>query len=124
KLNVKDFASVTWEDSEGRELTPERSIRVRVLGPKTDVNGMRLRPNDFSCEFSVNPKELGGSRGIFRRPLIRADFKDLPQNVLVDPLPKVAVRYVRYDERTIELTADRTNYEGSLRRGYEIESIT
>src|SRR5205823_11381345 len=57
KLDSKDFASVTWEDAEGRELTPERSIRIRVLGPKGDVNGMRLRPNVFSCEFSVNPKD-------------------------------------------------------------------
>jgi hypothetical protein len=123
KLDLKDFASVTWEDSEGRELTPERSLRIRVLGPKSDVNGLRLRPNNFSCEFSVNPKDLAGSRGIFRRPLIREDF-NLPRNILVDPLPSVNVRYVRFDERTIELTADRSAYEGSLRQGYEIESIT
>jgi len=122
KLDMKDFASVTWEDSEGRELTPERSIRVRVLGPKSDVNGIRLRPNVFVCEFGVNPKELAGPRGIFRRPLIREDF-NLPRGVLVDPLPVVAVRYVRFDERMVELTADRTSYEGTLRRGYEIESI-
>ncbi len=123
KLDMKDLASVTWEDPEGRELTPERSLRVRILGPKSDVNGIRLRPNVFSCEFSVNPKELVGSRGIFRRPLIREDF-NLPRNILVDPLPVVAVRYVRFDERVIELTADRGSIEGTLRRGYEIESIT
>jgi hypothetical protein len=123
KLDPKDFAAITWEDAEGRELTPERSIRVRCVGPKSDVNSMRLRPNVFSCEFSMNPKDLAGPRGIFRRPLIREDF-NMPRNIIVDPLPVVAVRYVRYEERTIELTADRTTYEGTLRRGYEIESIT
>ena len=123
KIDSKDFASVTWQDAEGRELTPEGSLHVRVLGPKVDVNSLRLRPNDFTCKLSVNPKELAGSRGIFRRPLVREDF-NLPPNIIVDPLPVVAIGYVRFDERTIELTADRTSFEGTLRRGYEIESIT
>jgi len=123
KIDSKDFASVTWQDAEGRELSPEGSLHVRVLGPKVDVNSLRLRPNDFTCKLSVNPKELAGSRGIFRRPLVREDF-NLPPNIVVDPLPVVAIGYVRFDERTIELTADRTSFEGTLRRGYEIESIT
>lgn len=122
KIDAKDFASVTWQDSEGRELPPESPLHIRVLGPKVDVNSLRLRPNDFTCKFTVNPKELVGSRGIFRRPLVREDF-NLPHNIVVDPLPLVAVGYVRYDERTIEVTADRTAIEGTLRRGYEIESI-
>ena len=122
-LDMKDFASVTWADGEGRELAPDRPIRVRVLGPKGDVNSMRLRPNVFSCEFSVNPKDLVGPRGILNRSLMREDF-NFPRNITVDPLPVVAIRYVKFEEKTIELTADRTNFEGTLRRGYEIESIT
>jgi len=122
-LDLKDFAAVTWADSEGRELAPDRPIRVRVLGPKGDVNSMRLRPNVFSCEFSINPKDLIGPRGIFRRPLIREDF-NFPNNITVDPLPVVAIRYVKFEDKTIELTADPSNVEGTLRRGYEIESIT
>ena len=123
QLDMKEFASVSWEDAEGRELVPERSLRVRVVGPKVDVNGLRLRPNNFSCEFTVNPKEMAGPSGSFRRPIIREDF-NLPPNISVDPLPPVMVRYIRYDERTLELTAERSGYEGTLRTGYEIESIT
>src|SRR6185295_11647839 len=44
-------------------------------------------------------------------------------NMNVDPLPAVAVRYVRYEERMIEVVADRTSYEGFLRPGYEVLSI-
>lgn len=123
KLDMKNFSSVTWEDSDGHELTPDRSITVHIMGPKVDINGLRLRPNVFSCEFSINPGELAGPRGIFRRPLIREDF-NLPHNITVDPLPVVAIRYVRYTERTIELTADRASFEGTPRSGYEVESIT
>jgi hypothetical protein len=120
-LDMKDFASVTWEDAQGRELTPERSLVIRVVGPKVEVGS--LRPNDYACEFRLDPKELKGAQGIFRRPLVRDDF-NLRRNIVVDPLPAVAVRYVRYEERVIELTADRTSFEGYLRPGYEVESIT
>lgn len=120
-LDMKDFASVTWEDAQGRELTPERSFVIRVVGPKVEVGS--LRPNDYACEFRLDPKELKGAQGIFRRPLVRDDF-NLRRNIIVDPLPAVAVRYVRYEERVIELTADRTSFEGYLRPGYEVESIT
>jgi hypothetical protein len=120
-LDMKDFAAVTWEDAKGHELIPERSLAIHVLGPKVEVGS--LRPNDYACEFRIDPKELKGAQGIFRRPLIREDF-NLRHNIIVDPLPAVAVRYVRYDERMIELTADRTSIEGLLRPGYEIESIT
>lgn len=123
KLDMAQFASVTFEDSERHDLVPDRSIRVRAVGPKVDVNSLRLRPNIFKCEFNVNPGELTEARGVVRRPLIREDF-NLPHNIIVDPLPVITIRYVRYDERTIELIADRTTYEGSLRPGYEIESIT
>jgi hypothetical protein len=120
-LDMKDFASVSWEDAKGHELIPERSLVIRILGPKVEVGG--LRPNDYACEFRIDPKELKGAQGIFRRQLNREDF-NLRRNITVDPLPAVAVRYVRYDERVIELTADRTSTEGFLRPGYEIESIT
>jgi hypothetical protein len=123
KLDMKNFASVTWE-TEGQELSPERSLNIRVVGPKGDVNSLRLRPNIFTCEFNVNPGDLAGARGAFRRQLIREDFNPLPHNIIVDPLPVITIRYVKYDERTIELIADRTTYEGNLRPGYEIESIT
>lgn len=123
QLDMKNFASVTWEDADKRELVPERSIRTRIVGPKVDVNSLRLRPNIFTCEFSIDPSELSGASGSFRRPLIREDF-NLPHNIVVDPVPVVYIRYVRYDERTIELIADRTMVDGSLRPGYEIESIT
>jgi hypothetical protein len=123
KLDMKNFASVTYETTDGQELSPERSLVIRALGPKGDVNSMRLRPNIFKCEFNVNPGDLAGPRGTFRRQLIREDF-DLPHNIGVDPLPVITIRYVKYDERLIELIADRTTYEGTLRPGYEIESIT
>jgi len=123
KLDMRNFASVIYEGTEGQELTPERSLIIRALGPKGDVNSMRLRPNIFACEFNVNPGDLAGARGTFRRQLIREDF-NLPHNIVVDPLPVITVRYVKYDERTIELIADRTTYEGTLRPGYEVESIT
>lgn len=123
KLDMRNFASVTWESSDGPELSPERSLNIRVLGPKVDVNSLRLRPNIFTCEFNVNPGDLAGARGSFRRQLIREDF-NLPHNIVVDPLPVITIRYVKYDERTIELIADRTTYEGTLRAGYEIETIT
>ena len=122
KLDMKNFASVTFESMDGQELVPERSLNIRVMGPKVDVNSLRLRPNIFTCEFNVNPADLAGPRGIFRRPLIREDF-NLPHNIVVDPLPFLIIRYVKYDERIIELIADRTSYEGTLRPGYEIESI-
>ena len=48
RLDMKDFASVTWEDEQGRELVPERSMRIRVLGPKVEVGS--LRPNDASAQ--------------------------------------------------------------------------
>ena len=123
KLDMKNFASVTFETTDGQELSPERSLSIRALGPKGDVNSMRLRPNIFKCEFNVNPVEMTGASGTFRRPLSREDF-DLPHNIVVDPLPVLMIRYVRYDERTIELIADRTMSDGTLRPGYEIESIT
>jgi YbbR domain-containing protein len=121
RLDMKDFASVTWEDEQGREIFPERAMRIRVLGPKVEVGS--LRPNDYACEFRVDPKDLKGALGSFRRPLTRNDF-NLRSNINIDPLPQVTVRYVRFEERTLELQADRSSYEGSLRPGYEIESIT
>jgi hypothetical protein len=124
KLDMKDFASVTFQTTDGQEVSPEKSLNIRVMGPKVDVNSMRLRPNIFTCEFNVNPVDLAGARGTFRRQLIREDFGLLPHNITVDPMPVITIRYVKYDERTIELIADRTMYEGSLRPGYEIESIT
>lgn len=120
-LDMKDFASVTWEDAQGRELTPERSLVIRVVGPKVEVGS--LRPNDYACDFRIDPKDLKGAQGVFRRPLVREDF-NLRHNMNVDPLPAVAVRYVRYEERMIEVVADRTSYEGFLRPGYEVLSIT
>src|SRR5436190_19199367 len=107
KLDMKNFASVTWE-TDGQELSPERSLSIRVVGPKVDVNNLRLRPNIFTCEFNVNPGDLAGARGTFRRQLVREDFVLLPHNITVDPLPVITIRYVKYDERTIELVADRT----------------
>ncbi len=121
RLDMKDFASVRWEDAEGRELIPDRPMVVHVLGPKADVRA--LRPNDYACEIRLDPKELSGPQGTFNRPLTRQDF-NLPRNISIDPLPRITVRYVHYEERTIELTADRTNTEGALPPGYEIESIT
>ena len=121
RLDMKDFASVSWEDEQGREIVPERSMRIRVLGPKVDVGS--LRPNDYACEFRIDPKDLKGAQGTFRRPLTRNDF-NLRSNISIDPLPLVTVRYVRFEERTLEIQADRSSYEGSLRPGYEIESIT
>jgi len=121
RLDMKDFASVTWEDEEGREIIPDRSMRIHVLGPKVEVGS--LRPNDYACEFRVDPKDLKGTQGSFRRPLTRADF-NLRTTINIDPLPQVTVRYVRFEDRTLELQADRSSYEGSLRPGYEIESIT
>jgi YbbR domain-containing protein len=121
RLDMKDFASVTWEDEQGRELVPERSMRIRVLGPKVEVGS--LRPNDYACEFRIDPKDLKGAQGTFRRPLTRNDF-NLRSNISIDQLPLVTVRYVRFEERTLEIQADRSSYEGSLRPGYEIESIT
>ena len=44
KLDMKNFASVTFETTDGQELSPERSLSIRALGPKGDVNSMRLRP--------------------------------------------------------------------------------
>ena len=123
RLDMKNFASVTWEDGEKRELAPERSIWTRIVGPKVDVNSLRLRPNIFTCEFAVEGGDLPGASGSFRRPLIREDF-NLPPNITVDPMPVVYIRYVKYEERTIELIADKTMVEGSLRPGYEVESIT
>jgi len=119
-LDMKDFASVTWEDAQGHELTPERSLVIRVVGPKVEVGS--LRPNDYACDFRIDPKDLKGAQGVFRRPLVREDF-NLRHNMNVDPLPAVAVRYVRYEERMIEVVADRTSYEGFLRPGYEVLSI-
>jgi YbbR domain-containing protein len=121
RLDMKDFASVSWEDEQGREIVPERSMRIRVLGPKVEVGS--LRPNDYACEFRIDPKDLKGAQGTFRRPLTRNDF-NLRSNISIDPLPLVTVRYVRFEERTLEIQADRSSYEGSLRPGYEIESIT
>lgn len=121
RLDMKDFASVSWEDEQGREIVPERSMRIRVLGPKVEVGA--LRPNDYACEFRIDPKDLKGAQGTFRRPLTRNDF-NLRSNISIDPLPLVTVRYVRFEERTLEIQADRSSYEGSLRPGYEIESIT
>jgi len=121
RLDMKDFASVSWEDEQGREIVPERSMRIRVLGPKVEVGS--LRPNDYACEFRIDPRDLKGAQGTFRRPLTRNDF-NLRSNISIDPLPLVTVRYVRFEERTLEIQADRSSYEGSLRPGYEIESIT
>ncbi|HLY11742.1 MAG TPA: hypothetical protein VKW04_20745 [Planctomycetota bacterium] len=121
RLDAKDFSSVTYEDENGHELLPDRSFRIRVMGPKVEVGN--LRPNDYACEFRIDPKDLKGMRGLFRRPLGRGDF-NLRTTINVDPLPSIAVRYVRFEERTLELQADRNSYEGSLRPGYEIESIT
>ncbi|MBV8882201.1 MAG: hypothetical protein JO332_19755 [Planctomycetaceae bacterium] len=121
RLDQKDLASVSYEDEQGRELQPDRSFRIRVMGPKVEVSN--LRPNDYACEFYIDPKELKGSQGTFRRPLNRGDF-NLRSNINVDPLPSIIVRYVRFEERTLDLQADRNSYDGSLRPGYEIESIT
>jgi YbbR domain-containing protein len=96
-------------------------MRIRVLGPKVEVGS--LRPNDYACEFRIDPKDLKGAQGTFRRPLTRNDF-NLRSNISIDPLPLVTVRYVRFEERPLEIQADRSSYEGSLRPGYEIESIT
>jgi YbbR domain-containing protein len=121
RLDMKDLASVSYEDEQGHELVPDKAFRVRVNGPKVEVSN--LRPNDYACEFYVDPKELKGTQGTFRRPLGRGDF-NLRSTINVDPLPSIVVRYIRFEERTLELQADRNSYEGSLRSGYEIESIT
>lgn len=121
RLDMKDFASVSYEDEQGRELQPEKSFRIRVMGPKVEVSN--LRPNDYACEFYVDPAELKGSQGTFRRPLERGDF-NLRSTINVAPLPSIVVRYIRYEERLLELQADRNSYEGSLRPGYEVEAIT
>jgi len=121
RVDAKELASVQYEDEQGRELYPERALRIRVLGPKVDI--ANLRPNDYTCEFRIDAKDFKGTQGVFRRSLTRADF-NLRTSISVDPLPSVTVRYVRYEERTLELQADRNSYEGSLRPGYEIESIT
>ena len=121
RVDAKDFSSITYEDENGHELIPERSFRIRVMGPKVEVGN--LRPNDYACEFRIDPKNLKGTQGSFRRPLTRGDF-NLRTSINVDPLPSIVVRYIRFEERTLELQADRNSYEGSLRPGYEIESIT
>jgi YbbR domain-containing protein len=121
RLDLKDFSSVAYEDERGHELLPERSFTIRVMGPKVEVGN--LRPNDYACEFRIDPKELKGNQGIFRRPLTRADF-NLRSTINIESVPSVLVRYVRYEERTLELQADRNSYDGSLRPGYEVESIT
>ena len=121
RLDLKDFASVSYEDEDGHELVPERSFRIRVMGPKVEVSN--LRPNDYACEFRIDPKDLKGMQGSLRRPLSRGDF-NLRTSINVDPLPSIVVRYVRFEERSLDLQADRNSYEGLLRPGYEIESIT
>jgi len=121
RLDAKDFSSIAYEDENGHELVPERSFEIRVMGPKVEVGN--LRPNDYACEFRIDPKDLKGMQGSFRRPLARGDF-NLRTSINVDPLPSIVVRYTRFEERTLELQADRNSYEGSLKPGYEIESIT
>lgn len=121
RLDMKDFSSVVYEDEQGRELVPERSLRIRVMGPKVEVGN--LRPNDYACEFRIDPKDLKGNQGSFKRPLTRADF-NLRSTINIESVPALFVRYVRYDERVLELQADRNSYDGSLRPGYEVESIT
>lgn len=121
RLDMKDFAAVTYEDEQGHELTADRAFRIRVMGPKVEVSN--LRPNDYACEFYIDPKELKGTQGTFRRPLSRGDF-NLRSTINVDPMPSIVVRYVRFEERMLELQADRNSYEGLLRPGYEIESVT
>jgi hypothetical protein len=121
RLDMKDFASVVYEDEQGHELVPERALRIRVMGPKVEVGN--LRPNDYACELRIDPKDLKGNQGIFKRPLTRADF-NLRSTINIESVPSLFVRYVRYEEKTLELQADLNSYDGSLRPGYEVQSIT
>jgi hypothetical protein len=122
RLDMKDLASGSWEDGEGRKLVPGGSLRVRVLGPKGDVRLLALRPNVFACEARVDPRDLTGLQGTHRLALVREDF-NFPGNLVVDPLPYVTIQYAKYLEKEIDLVADRSSCEGVPLPGYEIASI-
>jgi hypothetical protein len=122
KIDAAEFASLSWKDADGDELAAGGSLKVRVVGPKADVRTLALRPKVFACEVLVDPKELQGPMGTFRRHLQREDF-NLPPVFQVEPLRTVTVRFVRFEEREIEIAATPYSFEGSPRPGYEIESI-
>lgn len=123
QIDSAEFAGVTWKGPDGQDLLEGGSLKIRVLGPKADVRTLALRPKVFACTIQVDPKDLAGPQGTFRRPLEREDF-NLPGTFTVDPLPRLTMRFVRFEEREIELGVTPYSFEGTPRQGFEVESVT
>jgi hypothetical protein len=121
------FASVVYRDGDNQILQPGGTFKIRVTGPKGDVRSQALRPpKTFRCELKVDPKDLAESRGTFTLALDRNHFTVTGDIQVAPVLPstRIAVHYVRYVERTLELAVSRFDYEGRPRAGYRVESIS
>jgi hypothetical protein len=123
RIDGAEFASATWSGPGGVELPEGGALKVRVLGPKADVRTLALRPKVFACSVRIEEKDLAGAQGTYARSLEREDF-NLPAAFVVDPLPRLTLRFVRFEEREVELGVTPYSFEGTPRQGFEVESVT
>lgn len=129
-LDPEVFAAVEYRTASGETLAPGSTFKVRVDGPKGDVRSIELRPpRTFRCELAVDPKELSEDSGRLKLTLDRSHFT-IPEagNMRILPLlpggAQITLHYVRFVERTVELSASRFDVEGSPLRGFRVESVT
>lgn len=125
-LDPQVFASVTYRDAKGQELTPGGPLRVRLSGPKGIVSGLSIRPSrHYGCKFSVETKDLDKPQGSLKLELLHSYF-DLPTNVSVEPLStsQITLEYVKYLDKEIELLPNPDPWEGDPREGYRVDGVT
>jgi hypothetical protein len=125
-LDPEIFASARYTDAQGQELVPGDSLRVNLSGPKADIRFHVNRPqNMLACRFTIEPGDLEERERTLSITLKREDFGVQNPNITVQPLPSstLKLKYVRFDEKTVDLVLPDPPSGGRLRDGYQLESV-
>jgi hypothetical protein len=123
KIDLQEFASVTFRDSDDRVLEPGSSLKVRVTGPKGDVTS--LRPRFYVCEIPLDAGKLKEPHGTLTLDLDRSFYDLPPKFTSADALPSrtITIQYAKYVAAEIELLASPGHYVNEPAADYQIESI-